>query len=92
MSVCYTENCPRHCHYTLGRIADRLDEPDFLSINNPPTIDAPLIRHAYFINKRVGAVSNEMAKLISYIGRIEQRPNFQTAIILLPLAGHSCLT
>ncbi|RZV48468.1 MAG: glutathione S-transferase family protein [Sphingomonadaceae bacterium] len=41
-----------------------------------------MLGHAAFMSNRLGCVPDEMANLKAYIGRIEARPAFQTAITM----------
>ena len=41
-----------------------------------------MLGHACFMSNRIGCVSDEMENLKSYVGRIEARPAFQTAITM----------
>jgi glutathione S-transferase len=39
-----------------------------------------MLGHACFMSNRLGCVSDDMANLKAYVGRVEARPAFQTAI------------
>ena len=41
-----------------------------------------MLGHALFMANRLGQVSDELENLKAYIGRIEKRPAFQTAITM----------
>jgi len=41
-----------------------------------------MLGHACFMSNRLGCVPDEMANLKDYVGRVESRPAFQTAITM----------
>jgi len=62
----------------LAPVDDALAGKDYL-IGNFSAADI-MLGHACFMSNRLGCVADDMANLKAYIGRIEARPAFQTAI------------